>query len=169
MLGFAMALAVGTKAPDFTLPTKTADGPKQVTLSENFGTCRTLLAFFPMVFTSTCTTEMCGVSSDLASYAQMNARVFGISGDNPFAQEAWARTEGIRVTLLSDYEHRVAKMYDVIYDSFLPQIGLGMGGVPMRATFIIDRDGVIQHVDCRDDAREIPDFNKIKARLKELP
>src|SRR4029077_5864901 len=32
-----MPLAVGTKAPDFTLPTKTSDGPKQVTLSENFG------------------------------------------------------------------------------------------------------------------------------------
>lgn len=163
-----MALPVGTQAPDFTLTTKAADGPRQITLSDNFGKCRTLLAFFPMVFTSTCTTEMCGVSSDLASYTQMNARVFGISGDNPFAQEAWARAEHIRVTLLSDYEHRVAKMYDVIYDSFLPQIGLGMAGVPKRAVFLIDRDGVIQYVDCREDAREIPDFNKIKARLNEL-
>ncbi|MFL6584486.1 MAG: redoxin domain-containing protein [Chthoniobacterales bacterium] len=163
-----MPLALGSKAPDFTLAMKAADGPKQFTLSTNFGHCNTLLAFFPMVFTSTCTTEMCGVSSDLASYAQMNARVYGISGDNPFAQEAWARAEGIRVTLLSDYEHRVAKLYEVVYDSFLPQIGLGMAGVPMRAVFVIDRDGLIQHVDCREDAREIPDFNVIKARLAEL-
>src|SRR5437762_12239966 len=105
-----MPLAVGTKAPDFSLPTKTSDGPKQITLSENFGKRNTLLAFFPMVFTSTCTTEMCGISSDLAAYAEMNAAVYGISGDNPFAQEAWARKEGIMVPLLSDYEHKVARI-----------------------------------------------------------
>ena len=62
-----MGLAIGTKAPDFTLPTKTADGPKQITLSENFGKGNILLLFFPMAFTSTCTTEMCGVSSDLVA------------------------------------------------------------------------------------------------------
>ena len=51
-----MPLAVGTRAPDFTLSTKTADGPKQIRLSENFGKGNTLLLFFPMAFTSTCTT-----------------------------------------------------------------------------------------------------------------
>jgi len=163
-----MPLAVGTKAPDFTLLTKTSDGPKQITLSENFGKRNTLLAFFPMAFTSTCTTEMCGISSDLSAYAEMNAAVYGISGDNPFAQEAWARKEGITVLLLSDYEHKVARLYDATYDSFLPQIGLGMSGVPKRATFVIDRTGVIQYVDCNDDARVVPDFNKVKAKLAEL-
>ena len=163
-----MPLAVGTKAPDFTLPTKTIDGPKRITLSENFEKQNTLLAFFPMAFTSTCTTEMCGISSDLAAYAEMNAAVYGISGDNPFAQEAWARKEGIVVPLLSDYEHHVARMYDAIYESFLPQIGLGMGGVPKRATFLIDRGGIIQYVDYNDDARVVPDFNKVKTKLAEL-
>jgi glutaredoxin-dependent peroxiredoxin len=163
-----MPLAVGTKAPDFTLPTKTADGPKLVSLRENFGRRNTLLAFFPMAFTSTCTTEMCGVSSDLATYSEMNAAVYGISGDNPFAQEAWARKENIAVSLLSDYEHKVAQAYDVVYGSFLPQIGLGMGGVPKRAVFVIDRHGVIQYVECNEDARIVPDFNKVKAKLKQL-
>lgn len=163
-----MPLAVGAKAPDFTLPTKTSDGPKQITLSENFGKRNTLLAFFPMAFTSTCTTEMCGISSDLSAYAEMNAAVYGISGDNPFAQEAWARKEGITVPLLSDYEHQVARIYDAIYESFLPQLGLGMSGVAKRATFVIDRAGVIQYVDCNDDARVVPDFNKVKAKLAEL-
>ncbi len=163
-----MALAVGTNAPDFTLPTKTADGPKQITLSERFGRGNTLLLFFPMAFTGTCTTEMCGVSSDLVAYGEMGATVYGISGDNPFAQEAWARKEGITVALLSDYEHIVARSYDVVYDSFLPQIGLGMGGVPKRAVYIIDRKGVIQYFDCNEDARAVPDFNRVKAKLKEL-
>lgn len=163
-----MALSVGTKAPDFTLPTKAADGPKQITLSDHFGKGNTVLLFFPMAFTGTCTTEMCGVSEDIAAYGGLNATVYGISGDNPFAQEAWAQKEKITLPLLSDYEHQVARAYDVAYDSFLPQLNLPMGGVPKRAVFVIDREGVIQYAESNDDARELPDFDKVKERLKEL-
>ena len=163
-----MPLAVGTKAPDFTLSTKTADGPKHIKLSESFGKRNTLLLFFPMAFAGTCTTEMCGVSMDLSAYNQMNCQVYGISGDNPFAQEAWAQKEKIGVTLLSDYEHKVAKAYDVIYDSFLPQLNLGMGGVAKRAAFVIDKNGVIQYAESSDDAKQLPNFDKIKAKLAEL-
>jgi peroxiredoxin len=163
-----MSLAVGTKAPDFTLSTKTADGPKQINLSDNFGTKNTLLLFFPMAFTGTCTTEMCEVSTGLNAYTNLNAAVFGISGDNPFAQEAWAQKEKITVPLLSDYEHKVAKAYDVMYDSFLPQLNLGMAGVPKRSAFVIDKSGVIQYAESNDDARQLPNFDKIKAKLAEL-
>jgi len=163
-----MALSVGSKAPDFTLSSKTADGPKQVTLSDNFGKRNTLLLFFPMAFTGTCTTEMCGVSMDLSVYGSLKASVYGISGDNPFAQEAWAQKEKITVPLLSDYEHQVARAYDVAYESFLPQLNLPMGGVPKRAVFIIDRDGVIQYAESNDDARALPNFEKVKSRLAEL-
>jgi glutaredoxin-dependent peroxiredoxin len=163
-----MALAVGTKAPDFSLASKTADGPKQVKLSDNFGKTNTLLLFFPMAFTGTCTTEMCTMSNGLREYTDLNASVLGISGDNPFAQEAWAQKEKITVSLLSDYEHKIAKQYDVIYDSFLPQMNLGMGGVPKRSAFIVDRNGVIQYAESNDDARELPNFDRIKAKLTEL-
>jgi peroxiredoxin len=163
-----MALAIGSKAPEFSLATKTADGPKQIKLSDNFGKTNTLLLFFPMAFTGTCTTEMCNLSPELPNYAGMNAAVYGISGDNPFAQEAWAKKENISVTLLSDYEHKVAKQYDVMYDSFLPQINLGMSGVPKRSAFVVDRNGVIQYAESNDDAKALPDFDKIKAKLAEL-
>jgi len=166
--GSIMPLAVGTKAPDFTLSTKTADGPKQNTLSDNFGKKNTLLLFFPMAFTGTCTTEMCEVSQGMNAYTNLNAAVYGISGDNPFAQEAWAQKEKISVQLLSDYEHKVAKDYGVMYDSFLPQMNLGMGGVPKRSAFIIDKNGVIQYAESNDDARQLPNFDKIKAKLEEL-
>jgi glutaredoxin-dependent peroxiredoxin len=163
-----MPLAVGTKAPDFTLSTKTADGPKQIRLSENFGKGNALLLFFPMAFTATCTTEMCEVSAGLNAYTSLNAVVYGISGDNPFAQEAWAQKEKITVPLLSDYEHKIAKEYGVMYDSFLPQMNLGMGGVPKRSAFIIDKNGVIQFAESNDDARQLPNFEMIKAKLAEL-
>jgi glutaredoxin-dependent peroxiredoxin len=162
-----MALAVGTKAPDFSLASKTADGPKQIKLSDNFGKTNTLLLFFPMAFTGTCTTEMCNLTPELPNYRDMNTAVYGISGDNPFAQEAWAKKENISVPLLSDYEHKIAKQYDVMYDSFLPP-NLGMGGVPKRSAFIIDRNGVIQYSESTDDARELPNFDKIKAKLAEM-
>ena len=163
-----MSLAVGTKAPDFALSTKTADGPKQIKLTDNLGKKNTLLLFFPMAFTGTCTTEMCEVSGGLSAYSGMNAAVYGISGDNPFAQEAWAQKEKITVPLLSDYEHKVAKAYDVMYDSFLPQLNLGMAGVPKRSAFVIDKNGVIQYVESNDDAKQLPNFDKIKAKLAEL-
>ncbi len=163
-----MPIAVGTKAPNFTLPTRVPAGPKQIRLSDNFGHKNTLLLFFPMAFTGTCTAEMCEVSAGLNGFVGLNAAVYGISGDNPFAQEAWAQKENIIVPLLSDYEHKVAKDYDVIYDSFLPQMDLGMGGVPKRSAFIVDKDGVIQYAESNDDARQLPDFEKIKAKLEKL-
>lgn len=163
-----MPLAVGTKAPDFTLPSRSAGENKLITLSDNFGKGCTLLLFFPMAFTGTCTTEMCGISMDISAYSSLGTTIYGISGDNPFAQEVWAQKEKITIPLLSDYEHNVARAYDVAYDSFLPQLGLPMGGVPKRAVFIIDRDGVIQYSECNDDARALPNFEKVKGRLKEL-
>src|SRR5436309_12885992 len=120
-----MPLSVGTKAPDFTLSTKTAEGPKHIKLSDNFGKKNTLLLFFPMAFTGTCTEEMCSQTKELPNYSGMNTEVYGISGDNPFAQAVWAEMEKINVQLLSDYEDKVATVYDVVYDSFLPQIHPG--------------------------------------------
>ncbi len=163
-----MALSIGEKAPDFTLPTKTSEGPKQVRLSDQFGSKNTLLLFFPMAFTGVCTQEMCEITLGLNEYKQLSAQVYGISGDNPFAQEAWAQKESIGVELLSDYEHQVAKAYGVAYESFLPQINLGMGGVPKRSAFVIDKQGVIQYSESSDDAAKLPDFEKIKSALGKL-
>jgi peroxiredoxin len=104
----------------------------------------------------------------LNGYTDLKAAVYGISGDNPFAQEAWAQKEKIGVTLLSDYEHKVANAYGVAYDSFLPQVNLGMGGVAKRAAFIVDKNGAIQYAESSDDPKQLPNFDKIKAKLAEL-
>jgi len=161
-------LTIGTKAPDFTLTTATADGPKQVTLSAEIGGKNILLLFVPMAFTGVCTTELCEISKGIGSYDSLVCTVYGISGDNPFAQQAWAQKEGITITLLSDYEHAVAKAYGIAYESFLPQIGLGMGGVPKRSAFLIDHSGVIQYAEANDDPKQLPNFEAIQAKLAEL-
>ena len=94
-----MALKVGTKAPDFTLKTKTAEGLKDVKLSDNFGKKQTVLLFFPLAFTGVCTQEMCDQSSGLGDYEKLGAEVIAISVDSPFAQEAWAQKNFIKLTI----------------------------------------------------------------------
>jgi len=160
-----MSIKTGDQAPDFTLVTKTAEGPQLVKLSEHIGKSNIVLLFFPMAFTSVCTTEMCDVSSGTKEYESLDAKVFGISGDSPFAQEMWAQKEGISVPLLSDYEHNVAKAYGVAYDQFLPEANLIMGGVAKRSAFLIDKSGIVRFVDVKDHPKDLPDFEALKTAL----
>ncbi|MBP9223037.1 MAG: redoxin domain-containing protein [Verrucomicrobiales bacterium] len=163
-----MAISVGSQAPDFQLTAIGADGPEVVRLSDHLGKGNILLLFVPMAFTGVCTQEFCSVTSELSEYADLNATVLGISGDNPFAQQNWKEKEGIKITLLSDYEHEVAKAYDVAYKSFLPAKNLHMGGVPKRSAFIVDKGGIVQYSESSDSPGDLPNFEAIKAKLKEL-
>ncbi len=163
-----MSIKIGDKAPDFTLVSKTANGPELVTLSELVGTTNLVLLFVPMAFTGGCTKEFCEISAGISEYDSLDAKVLGISGDNPFAQEAWAQKEGITLTLLSDYEHAVTKAYGVAYDQFLPEKNLIMGGVAKRSVFVIDKAGVVRHVEVLDVPSEMPDFAAVKSVLGNL-
>ena len=135
-----MAIPVGTKAPDFTLKSKQASGLVDVKLSSNFGNKNTVLLFFPLAFTGTCTKEMCDITAGLNGYSALNADVIAVSVDSPFAQEAWAQKEKIGITLASDLNKKVAEAYGTL----LPDL-LGMGAVSARAAFVIDRNGAVQY------------------------
>lgn len=163
-----MSIKVGDKAPDFALVTKTADGPEIVKLSELTAKSPVVLLFFPMAYTGGCTTEMCDISNGISEYDSLNAQVVGISGDNPFAQEAWAQKEGITISLLSDYEHTAAKAYGVAYDQFLPEKNLIMGGVAKRSAFVVDMAGIVKYAEVQDHPKDLPDFAKVKAALQNL-
>ena len=163
-----MALQVGDKAPDFTLVTQTADGPQLVKLSDFQGKSNVVILFFPMAFTGVCTTEFCDLSSGLKEYEDLGATVLGVSGDNPFAQAAWAVKEGITVTLLADYEHEVAKAYGVAYEQFLPAKNLIMGGVSKRSAFVVDKAGTIQYAEVKESPGDLPDFAAVKTTLGSL-
>jgi len=155
-----MALAAGTKAPDFTLKTKRGGDPKDVKLSGHFGKKKTVLLFFPLAFTGVCTKEMCDVSAGLSAYEKLDAAVYGISVDSPFSQEAWADKEKIKITLLSDLNKEVSKKYGTL----LPDL-IGLGSVSARAAFVIDKAGVIKHSEQTPTPLELPDFSKIQSAL----
>jgi peroxiredoxin len=117
-----MALATGSKAPEFTLKTIGSEGLADFSLSSNFGKKNTVLLFFPLAFTGVCTQELCDVTAGLAKYDSLNASVVGISVDSPFAQEAWAKKENINIPLVSDLNKETAKAYGVLLPDL---IGLG--------------------------------------------
>ena len=158
-----MAIAVGTKAPDFTLKSKTAAGLSDVKLSENFGKKNTVLLFFPLAFTSVCTQEMCDISAGLGGYTSLNADVIAISVDSPFAQEAWAAKEKISLTLASDLNKETTKAYGVLFPGLA-----GIGDTAARAAFVVDKAGVIQYSEQTPTPKDLPNFEAVKAALGKL-
>jgi peroxiredoxin len=158
-----MALSVGTKAPDFTLKSKTPTGLVDVTLSKNFGHKNTVLLFFPAAFTGVCTAELCDVSSGLAAYRDLNADVIGISIDTPFAQEAWSQKEKIGFPLVSDLNKNTIKDYDVVF----PMLA-GVGDTAARAAIVIDKQGVIQYSERTPTPKDLPNFQAVKDVLSRL-
>lgn len=162
-----MPINVGDKAPDFTLVSQTAEGPQLVKLSDLIGKSNIVLLFVPMAFTGGCTKEFCEISAGISEYDSLDAKVLGISGDNPFAQEAWAKKEGITITLLSDYEHAVTQAYGVAYDQFLPAKNLIMGGVSKRSAFVIDKAGIVKYAEVLEVPSDMPNFDAVKAALRD--
>ncbi len=157
-----MAIPVGSKAPDFTLKSKTpADA--EVKLSNNHGKKNTVLLFFPLAFTSVCTKEMCDITAGLGDYSSLNADVIGISVDSPFAQHAWAQKEKITITLASDLNKTVIKAYDVVF----PMLA-GVGDTAARAAFVIDKSGVVQYSEQTPTPKDLPNFEAVKAALAKL-
>lgn len=155
-----MSVQVGQDAPDFTL--KNTD-MQDVTLSTLRGQKNVVLLFVPLAFTGVCTTELCSVRDNLNSYGQLNAEVFGISVDSPFAQKAWKEKEQLNFALLSDFNRQAVKAYGAQYESLL-----GFQGVAKRAAFVIDKQGKVRYAEVLEDARNLPNFEQINATLKSL-
>ena len=158
-----MAIPLGSKAPDFTLKSKQASGLVDVKLSNNFGKTNTVLLFFPLAFTSVCTSEMCDITAGLQQYKGMNAEVIGVSVDSPFSQEAWAQKEKIGITLASDLNKKTAEAYGVL----LPDL-IGLGAVSARAAFVIDKNGVVQYSEQTPTPKDLPNFNAVRETLSKL-
>ncbi len=158
MEDYTMALKVGDKAPDFTLPSFTPSPElAQISLSDYKGKTIILL-FFPQAFTGTCTTEMCTISDNFDMYKGMDAQVLGISVDGTFVQKAFAEKNKITVPLLSDYNREVVRKYDVV----LPEFAHGMKATAQRAVFVIDKDSKIKYVEVTKSPGDLPDFTALK-------
>lgn len=150
-----MAVDLGSKAPDFTL----LDQDRQpVTLSAALQKGPVILAFLPGAFSSVCTAEMCTFRDALAMLEP--AQVIGITTDTFFTLKAWADQQRFTFPLLSDYNKEVIRAYDVVNPEMI-----GLKNIARRAVFVIDRDGIVRHRQVLDDARQEPDYDKVRAAL----
>jgi peroxiredoxin len=94
----------------------------------------------------------------------MNAQVFGISVDSPFANARFREEQKINFPLLSDFNKEASTAYECIYESFV----VGLKGVSKRSAFVIDKDGVVQYAEVLENAGELPNFEAIKKCLESL-
>src|SRR5688572_1297762 len=155
-----MSVEVGAKAPDFTLPNQDRE---PVTLSEQLKSGPVVLAFFPAAFSSTCTTEMCTFRDSAAEFNKTHATVLGISVDSFFALKAWKDAEKLNFPLLSDFNKTAIRQYGVVNPDMI-----GLKDISKRAVFVIDKTGVVRHREVLEDARNEPDYGKVKQALGAL-
>lgn len=153
---------VGDPAPDFTVPMAGGEAYNDLTpfsLSEHLSEDPIVLAFFPAAFTSGCTTEMCTFRDAMPAFDDLNARVYGVSVDLPFAQNIWIQHEELNFPMLSDWNHEVIHAYDVVYPDMYGSIE-----VAQRAVFVIDRDGIVQYRWVREG--DNPDFEWLVEQVR---
>ncbi|MGD0674963.1 MAG: peroxiredoxin [Polyangiaceae bacterium] len=129
-----MTLAVGDRAPDFTLPSSRGES---VTLSARLGRGPVVLYFYPKDGTTGCTAQACSFRDRSEDFADAGADVLGVSSDGVASHERFVQKHDLPMTLLSDTEGKVRSLYGV-----RPTLGF----LPGRATFVIDKDGIVRHV-----------------------
>jgi len=154
-----MAATVGSKAPDFTLMNENRE---PVTLSSQKGH-PVVLAFFPAAFSGVCTKELCTFRDSMAKLNNAKAQVYGISVDTFFTLAAFKKDQNLNFPLLSDFNKDVIQAYG----AFNPDM-IGLKGIAKRATFVIDKDGVVRHAEVLDDARNEPNYDKVFETLSKL-
>jgi glutaredoxin-dependent peroxiredoxin len=152
-----MAVDVGAKAPDFTLPNQDR---QPVTLSEQLKNGPVVLAFFPAAFSGVCTKEMCTFRDSLSELNKASGTVLGVSTDTFFALKAWGDQQKLTFPLLSDYNKDVIRKYDVVNPDMV-----GLRDISKRAVFVIGRDGTVKHREVLDDARNEPNYAKVNEAI----
>jgi thioredoxin-dependent peroxiredoxin len=120
-------LALGARAPEFTLPDQ--DG-QSVSLSTLLGHGLLFLYFYPADFTPGCTKEACALRDLHAEIQQAGLTLAGISPQDGASHRAFREKYGLPFTLLSDVDKFVIRMYDV-----RGPLGFGV----RRGTYLIDQ------------------------------
>jgi peroxiredoxin (alkyl hydroperoxide reductase subunit C) len=139
-----MSILVATPAPDFTAPAVMPDGSirEDFRLSDYRGKY-VVLFFWPLDFTFVCPTEIIAHDHRVAQFTERGAEVIGVSIDSQFTHFAWRNTSiddggigPVQFPIVADVKHEITRSYGIEHPD---------AGVALRASFLIDRDGVVQH------------------------
>ena len=138
-----MSILVTRQAPDFTAPAVKPSGViDDFTLSSLRGKY-VVLFFWPLDFTFVCPTEIIAHDRRLQEFRDRGVEIVGVSIDSQFTHFAWRSTSveqggigPVGFTMVADVKHEITQAYGIEHPE---------AGVALRASFLIDRDGVVQH------------------------
>ncbi len=152
-----MPAEIGQLAPDFEISNQFR---QKVSLSSFRGEKNVVLVFYPAAFTSTCTTELCEIRDETSVFENDDTQVLGISCDPTASLKVFAEQEKYEFPLLSDFwpHGEVSKAYGAFFEA---------RGISTRATFIIDKEGVLRWsvINSPADARRTQDYRDALAAL----
>ena len=133
-LGTKDTVSVGSKAPDFILPSQSGE---MVNLKDFLGEKPMVLFFYPKDDTPGCTKQACAFRDEYEAFGQLDAEVIGISSDSVESHKNFAEKHSLPFLLLSDEGGKVRKLYGV---------PTTFGLFPGRVTYVIDAEGVVGHI-----------------------
>lgn len=152
-----MSIQIGQKAPDFSL----FNSEKQKVNLSDFSGRQVVLLFFPLAFSSVCTTELCAIRDNISFYSNLNAEVIGISVDSVYTLAKFKEDQKLSFPLLSDFNKETSTAYGSLYEQF----GYDMKGVSKRAAFVLDENGIIKYAEVLENAGMVPNFEAVNAAL----
>jgi glutaredoxin-dependent peroxiredoxin len=152
---------IGSDAPDFTLPNHKREAVK---LSEQRGK-NVVLAFFPAAFTGVCEKELCTFRDSFALFNELDAAVYGVCVDAPFANAAFAEKNQLNFPILSDYARVAVQAYGVAHEDFA-----GMAGytAAKRSVFVVDKQGKLAYAWVADNPGQEPNYDEVQAAVRKL-
>ena len=152
-----MAVPVGQTAPDFELRDQHG---QPIRLSDYRGKRNVVVVFYPFSFTGTCQAELCSLRDDIADFDNDDVQLLAVSVDSAPVHKRWAEEQNYTFPILADFwpHGGVAQEYGVFDER---------RGCAVRATFVIDREGIVrwQVVNAIPDARDIDDYRKALAEI----
>jgi peroxiredoxin (alkyl hydroperoxide reductase subunit C) len=134
---------VSTEAPDFTATAVMPDNSfkDDFKLSDYRGKY-VVLFFYPLDFTFVCPSEILAFDKKLEEFKSRGVEVIGVSTDSHFSHWAWKNTEidnggigNVQFPLVADFQKIISQDYGLLLE----------GGMALRGTFLIDKDGIVQH------------------------
>ena len=101
-----------------------------------------VLFFYPLDFTFVCPSEIIAFNKQLEDFKSRNVEVIGVSTDSHFSHLAWKNTPvdnggigNVQFPLVADFQKIISQDYGLLLE----------GGMALRGTFLIDKDGIVQH------------------------
>ena len=158
-------MIVTKPAPEFKTQAVMPDNSIQEVKLSDYKGKKVVLFFYPLDFTFVCPTELLAFDKRLSEFESRGVQVLGCSVDSRWSHLAWKNTDvnkggigNVQYPILQDLDKSIARSFDVLVGSTPATVytqdtevdtTVG-GGVALRASFLIDEEGIVRHAVIND-------------------